>query len=104
MSSDDTGHPVLVGDATPVKLVVVFKKEAAEVVGDGAHGDSVGLNSVGLVNSEGVSVTEGPSELDAVVMIKAEDSTEAEMTERIDVEVVNVEVDSRTLGCIVGAG
>lgn len=53
---------------------------------------------MGFVNSEGVSVTEGPSELDAVVMIKAEDSTEAEMTERIDVEVVNVEVGSRTLG------
>jgi len=98
MSSDDTGHPVLVGDATTVELVVLFKKGAAEVVGDGAHGDSVGLNSVGLVNSEGVWVTAGPSELDAVVTIKAEDSTEAEMTERIVVEVVNGEEGSTTLG------
>lgn len=75
---------MLVGDATAVELVVLFKKGAEDVVGDGAHGDIVGLKSVGLVNSDGVALVAGPSDTDVTVMLKAEDSTEADMSERID--------------------
>ena len=74
---------MLVGDATAVELAVLSKKGVEEVVGDGAHGDIVGLKSVGLVNSEGATVVAGPSDTDVTVMLRAEESTEAEMYERI---------------------
>lgn len=64
---------MLVGDATAVELAVGFSNGVEEVVGEGAHGDCVGLKSVGLVNSEGSAVLVGLSDTDVTVMPKAED-------------------------------